>query len=284
VAPNGENGGTLGTLTKTLGLLAGLATLVYLTGGLVLALRLAFEDLPWEAVISQLPREFLISVGVTTVVMPILGSASVYTGWRLHKGTDSPLPDARLPTDVCMRTHIAWHTLWVSLLVVAPGVLFELFKDGLRFRLALWGMAAWLITYFWIYGMLWLRAGFARQHRDPGPPARTKPSWYGARAIAVMSALYAAFLLPGAIVLGATLRLTDSRVCAVGGGKVDGVLVGETEQRIYVGEERRGGREDRHIVAIPFDHVAEVIVGNDAHETRCDPSVPAGSTDSAGTS
>jgi hypothetical protein len=274
VAPNGENGGTLGDLTKGLGLLAGLATLVYLTGGLVLALRLAFEDLPWEAVISQLPREFLISVGVTTVVVPILASASVYTGWRLHKGREAPLPDARLPTDVCMRSHIAWHTLWVSLLVVAPGCIFELIKEGPRLTLWVWSAVAWLITFFWIYGMLWLRAGFARRHREPGPPASTRPSWYGARAIAVMSLLYAAFLLPGAIVLGATLRLTEARVCAAGGAKIDGVLVGETEQRVYIGEERRGELEDRRITAVPFDHVAEAIVGNDAREQRCDQVVP----------
>ncbi len=90
-----------------------------------------------------------------------------------------------------------------------------------------------------------------------------------------MSALNAAFLLPGAIVLGATLRLTDARLCAAGGATIDGVLVGETEQRIYIGEERRGTLEDRRIVAVPFDHVAEAIVGNDAHDQRCDQKVPA---------
>jgi hypothetical protein len=277
VAPNGDNGGTLGTLTKALGLLAGVATLVYLTGGLVLALRLAFEDLPWEAVISQLPREFLISVGVTTVVVPILASASVYTGWRLHRGKDAPLPDARLPTAAGMRRHVARHTFWVTLLVVAPGIVLELIKDGPRWTLAAWGAVAWLITAFWIYGMLWLRAAFARRHRTPGSPGEPKDSWYSPGAIAVMGALYASFLLPGAIVLGATLRLTDARVCTAGGAMVDGVLVGDTEQRVYVGEERQAKGEDRQIVAVPFDHVSETIVGNDAHEQACDPKVPAAS-------
>lgn len=120
VSDGPDNGvGPLSQITKALGLLAGVATLVYLSGGFVLALRLGFEDLPWEAVISQLPREFLISIGITTLVVPVLIAASVYTGWRLQRGRDAPLPDVRRPSKE-MRRHLQGIAIWISVLLVVP--------------------------------------------------------------------------------------------------------------------------------------------------------------------
>ena len=69
----------LGRLT---GLFAGLVAAIYLTGGLVLSLRLGLERLPSTAAVAQLPREFLVSLGLT-VVVPAVGVGAL--GWWLAR-------------------------------------------------------------------------------------------------------------------------------------------------------------------------------------------------------
>lgn len=54
------------------GAFAGLAALVYLTGALALQLRLGVIGLPSSVAVPQLPREFLIGMGLL-VVGPALG-------------------------------------------------------------------------------------------------------------------------------------------------------------------------------------------------------------------
>jgi hypothetical protein len=72
----------LGALGRLTGLFAGLVAAIYLTGGLVLSLRLGLERLPSTAAVAQLPREFLISLGLT-VVVPAIGVGML--GWWLAR-------------------------------------------------------------------------------------------------------------------------------------------------------------------------------------------------------
>jgi hypothetical protein len=78
--------GVLGRLGQAVAFIGGAATAVYLTGGLLLALRLFFERLPSQAVIGQLPRELLITIGLTNVASPALLIGAIYTVIRLHRG------------------------------------------------------------------------------------------------------------------------------------------------------------------------------------------------------
>jgi hypothetical protein len=66
----------LQALRELTGALAGVAALVYLTGGLALQLRLGTVRLPSSAAVPQLPREFLISLGLL-IVAPAIGLALV---------------------------------------------------------------------------------------------------------------------------------------------------------------------------------------------------------------
>jgi len=59
------------SLTGLFGLFAGLATLVYIGGGGIVALRLFLERLPSPLPIAgRLPRELLVSVGLANLLVP----------------------------------------------------------------------------------------------------------------------------------------------------------------------------------------------------------------------
>jgi hypothetical protein len=73
----------LATLERLAGALAGVAALVYLTGGLALQLRLGTIRLPSSAAVPQLPREFLISYGLL-IVAPAIGVA-LLAGWAARR-------------------------------------------------------------------------------------------------------------------------------------------------------------------------------------------------------
>jgi hypothetical protein len=73
----------VGALGKLTGLFAGLVAGIYFTGGLVLSLRLGLERLPSSAAVAQLPREFLISLGLTVVVPAVaVGALGVWLARR----------------------------------------------------------------------------------------------------------------------------------------------------------------------------------------------------------
>jgi len=75
--------GLVAALRDITGVLAGIAVLVYLTGGLALQLRLGAGGIPSSAVVPQLPREFLISLGLLIV------APAVALGVGLHRITHS---------------------------------------------------------------------------------------------------------------------------------------------------------------------------------------------------
>lgn len=59
---------------------------VYFSGALVVGPRLSFQRLPTITVLGQLPREFLLSVGVVQVVLPAVSVAAVYVALRVSTG------------------------------------------------------------------------------------------------------------------------------------------------------------------------------------------------------
>jgi hypothetical protein len=62
----------VGRVTSVLTALAAFLGLVYLLGAGVLWIRLAREGLPTEAVITSLPRELLLSIGLRSIFLPAL--------------------------------------------------------------------------------------------------------------------------------------------------------------------------------------------------------------------
>ena len=275
--PNGDGELTsLKRIAQVAGLFAAAATVIYISGGAVLAMRLAFEDLPPDAVVSQLPKEFLIAYGLLTVLLPALLGAALYGGWRLYDAA-APKPTGtlgwikRIPGFVLdVLRWVAKQPWLLAAVLVAPGGLLEYWKDGwnesdgeFRTSFLIWLGAAYVVTLTWCYAMLGVRGMLYRRYRS---------QWQAAGPITLMCTIYAATLVPGAVVAGATLQLPDTRVCTIGPTQRDGALVGETEHHIYLGEQREGQNREqsRRIVAVPTAHVTEVFVGRDADTLGCD--------------
>jgi len=77
-SPAGRKADPIARVTEILGVVAGSAALVYVTGGAIYLARLAFYDVPALTVVSSLPREFLISVGLLALGIPALVGACLY--------------------------------------------------------------------------------------------------------------------------------------------------------------------------------------------------------------
>lgn len=262
----------LGTFGKALGLLAGLATLVYIAGGVVLTLRLGFEDLPGDNVIAQLPREFLISVGVTIVVAPIALAAMVYAAWRLTKGGGGGFSDIAALSQPEVKASRAGKAALIGAALVIPGGVWSLIEEGWRWELFLWLGIAWLISAGWAYAMLELRAVIVRRHATTASPPMPRPSWFAPATVGTMSLFYAALLLPAAIVVGVVVPMTDVSACTLGGAKITGTFVGDTSERLYIGvpEPDDGpGKGSRRIISLPYSSLGEVYLGDNAYVERC---------------
>jgi hypothetical protein len=75
----------LNTLGGVAGAAAMAAALVYGTGGLVLMLRLGLRRLPSTTAVPQLPREFLVSVGLQIVVPAVLVGGAALLASKLRR-------------------------------------------------------------------------------------------------------------------------------------------------------------------------------------------------------
>lgn len=116
---------------------------------------------------------------------------------------------------------------------------------------------AWLITWLWASALAVARNGI-NGIPEPG-------------RIAVACLISGALLVPAFVVTSATLPLLDVKVCTVGGGSVKGSLIGQTDDRLYVGEYRsQQSSANRRIVALASSTVTEMFVGDGAGDVSCD--------------
>lgn len=258
--------GYLEAVGKLLGLLAGLATVVYLAGALVLALRFGFEDLPWDAVISSVPREFSISVGITALVAPLVVASIVYIAYRLASKENVDPPGSE---------NLASWSVGFGFALALPGALIELLKEGeIKLSMLGWFVIAWLVAAVWSYVILSLRSAVVSRYGEEVAPGAGRV-WNAPRTVAVMCGVYALMLLPAGVVIGATLPMTDVKACGVGGAEIEGVFVGDTESRLYVGlkpdesEDTSAFAADGRIVSLPYDKLSEVYIGEKSSDESC---------------
>ena len=127
-----EDAGPLSGLQVIVGLFAGLAAVIYLTGGAALGLRLMWSGLP-ALPVGQLPREFLFSLGAAQVVVPALGIGLVAgvleLGQNLKRLRDGHQPWSHVKQIPRLRrTFIAFYGA-IPVAVIAPGVAIAVHND-----------------------------------------------------------------------------------------------------------------------------------------------------------
>lgn len=248
----------LQVITELAGLLAAAAAVVYGTGGVVLALRLAFEHLPWSNIVSGLPREFVISTGAGQVLLPSLAVAALYGLYRALR-RDRPRPPARrFFDDGDARWKVVLRYLLTFVLLLVPLLFVQLVRGTSVFE----GIDPWLLIGL---GSLLVILAVAVQEGRAVAMTRLGATrrWNGGRAIATMAGLYALAAMPAMMLAAAATPLTSVKVCTSAGGEVSGKLVGESSDRVYLGEAATTPEkvENRRIVVLPMANVEQIFVG-----------------------
>ena len=255
-------------LGQILGLAAGFVAVVYIAGGGVLALRLYLAHLPSRTIVGQLPRELVISVGLAQVVLPVLGVAAVYAIYRFLRGTSAP--PRRLVRQWKVRSWRGWATLVAASAIpalIAAGALAwadEEVRGGVKGLLWL-APITFLLTLLVVLIALGVRARLAERYVTP-----EKNEWDKPAALIPMTILVALASVPTAVVLAGTyLPLLDAKVCTTTGSEVTGLLIGETSDRTYIGEEERGPTGPLLMFSVPRTQITETFIGGDASSRPC---------------
>jgi hypothetical protein len=246
---------------NTLAALTGAAAVVYIAGGLIVALRLSVAGLPTVSVVGQLPRNVLLSVGLSEGLSPALLGAAVYAALRSLFYKDSRSVAALqnktwIEADDCKKR--SWYfarTGLYAFLIVSPALAAAILSGttGAN-RTALWiiiGVSA-LIA---ILGML-MYPNVRGQIAD-----RFDQNFRSATATVIHSLLFALVLIPGCVAYFGTQLPDEATACLnrpTTPTRLQGYLVGQTTDNVFIGED--SGKE-RKVKSVPTAQIQQVIVG-----------------------
>src|SRR4051794_3975599 len=123
--------GPLKIAAQVVGLAAGVVGAIYVCGGVVLGLRLTIAGLPIESILGQLPRDFVISVGLAQVVLPSLGIGAAYVGYRLLRGDNASPPKWPRWSEANRhdRVSLSATALGLTAVLIAPGVVLPIVQE-----------------------------------------------------------------------------------------------------------------------------------------------------------
>jgi hypothetical protein len=235
-------------ISEAVGLLAAVVGGVYLLGALVLALRLQTNDLPTLPVVSNLPRELVISYGLTYAVAPwLLAGAIVAAFWLLRQKRPSGLSSQE---GVWSPRHVR-ATMLLALVVIAElGVWITVHELGGTFTG--WDAAALVASVSAIAAL-----AFAVWRGLSGSYGN---HWTRVTATIVAAALSGLVAIPAFVEIGARVPLAEAQLCVAGPSHLRGLLLGETGDRVYIGEDT-----DPHRV-VSSTKTGELYVGPEATE------------------
>jgi hypothetical protein len=267
VAEGRKGSDVVSAVGSAFGLLAGVVAFVYAAGAAGLAIQLYLARLPSRAVVAQLPRELVISVGLAHIVLPTLAVAAVYAAIRALRGTAAPprhLVDEwkdGTPSRERLRSgSVLCAAAWAGL-VTALGVVVADEVRWLSSGLFVLPGVAFALTGLVALVALKLRATLAQSYPDP-------IRWNTLRPTILMTLVVALAALPAAIVFAGTYPLFDAKVCLTGtADPVTGSLIGETSDRVYIGEP--GPATPRIVYSVRDAEVAVVYVGGGSARREC---------------
>jgi hypothetical protein len=250
------------------GLVAGVLGLVYAAGGGVLTLRLYLAHLPSRTIVSQLPRELLISVGMAQIVFPIVAVAGLYATCRVLGGAS--VRPKRLVRQWKEQSRQGWAELVgaaaVPALVVAAttGVGAKNIRGGSN-------ALAWLVPLTFLVTLLIVLVGLKARARLADSYGESATTWNAPRPVAWMTLVVALVALPVCVLVAGThFPLLDAKVCTTSGTEEAGVLVGETSDRTYIGQKARPVGP-LLVFSIPRSEIRETFIGGHAGGRPCPP-------------
>jgi hypothetical protein len=256
------------TLGQLLGLAAGLVALVYAVGGGVLSLRLYLAHLPSRTIVGQLPRDLLISIGLAQIVLPVLAVAALYATCRVLTGTTSP--PARLVRQWKEQSRRDWAELIgasaIPALLVAGAI--ALGTNDVRGG---WKGLIWLVPVAFLVTLIVALVGLNLRARLADHYGDSASMWNARRPVAWMTLVVALVSLPICVLFaGAFFPFLDAKVCTTSGAETTGVLIGETSDRTYIGQEERPVGP-LLVFSIPRTAITETFIGGNAGARPCPP-------------
>lgn len=245
----------LKTATAIVGLFAGIASALYVLGGLVIALRMLFDGFSLNevvAIIGQLPRELVVTTAMLDVLLPaatlalVVGLVAAF--WADLRGIRLPARRA----GVGFRAYLV--LLVATLLLVAPAIVHALQTDGPTLSLvsSVIGIATtFLAAYVGWYALRSIAGG----SWGPGPKLLTA------------AAIVAAVALTPAVMFASSLAFPEAQACVSDSAvPVEGRLIGEGGDRVLL-EQQEG--KVASVVALPSDHVTKTEYGDLALNFPC---------------
>jgi hypothetical protein len=274
--PGDQENRTLKAVASLIGVVGATAGLIYATGGLVLGLRLFVHHFEYGPVVGQLPRQFLLSFGLSEVVLPALAVAGLYAVWRLLRGyAKTPRVWSRRWAEQSWRWERAVSVglaLILAVTLVAPAAYLTARKPDWRFWVPL--VVGFAVAIVFSIVLLELRALLGH---DIGAKRRSRLA-----ATVLMTVIVGVWSMPGFILLWADIALPSALLCPVTGRPYTGVLIGETSDRTYVGEEPlpeksanttnsapSEGELHHRIISMPIGQVHKLFFGHKAATLTC---------------
>jgi hypothetical protein len=246
----------LDLLAKVLGLFAALTGLVYCLGGVLLVARLVNEQLPWQPVISQLPRDLLLSAGATPILLAALVGLT-YLAFRFFEIKSRAYPKQ----DPSLLRRAGWFLGAWAMLSIPVGVVSvynAFYALPQHFEWSSFGAST---------GVLALVALIAVRTRNSLAKAFSgREVWRLQRSRFVVALAYTMLATPSMAAAVALTPLSDVKICTTGDFEEWGLLIGPTGDSIAIGE--RAG--DKRVALIPTSQIEEVFIGQLAETANCD--------------
>jgi hypothetical protein len=271
----GDAAGPLKSAGEAIGLIAGVVALVYLLGGIVLALRLAFDRFSVEAIVAligQLPRETVITAGLVEAIAPaaLLGIVAGLGYGLFNRPGPREHPDDRLNKGPLWQLKLV-GLVFLAAALVAPAVVWVVIKEGPTMDLwtSLFGGA---ITYAAVCAGWFVLRQIGRH--KPSNSTHTRP-WYRLTRAVAAGAVWAGMALVPAVMLAAVIPFDTARVCIEGRPTPQsGVLIADTKERVLIGismRDRMGSDEQQRqaVVSVPARIVSRVEYGDLSRTSKC---------------
>jgi hypothetical protein len=253
-----QDGGRLRIVAQTVGVGAGVVGVLYLSGSLVLGLRSIIWGVPLETVVGQFPRDFVISVGLSQVVLPSIAGALLYAAYRYLRGNRGTAPKGQrwAQRDRPGRVRLAARAAVAAILLAAPGIVLPIVQESRSTSGLRWDLLFLLVP----LALLVLTTLIAIDLRTL-LAERFPHRWNDLSVVVLASGIVLGALVPAWINLASALSPPRATLCAQGGEQFGGSFVGQTNEAILLGG-RLGHGQRRGLVVIPRQGISRVVIGD----------------------